>query len=70
MQSTHGVATPISTGVQLRKITDETELKSASNLPYKQIVGTLIYLACLTRFDKAYALHLVSQYLTCYGQEH
>lgn len=70
MGAEHGVATPIAAGVKLTKETDESELKVSSNLPYKQVVGTLIFLVCLTRCDIAYAVHLVSQYLSCYGQSH
>lgn len=70
MQSAHGVATPISTGVKLTKVTNEAELKASEQLPYKQVVGTLIFLTCLTRCDIAYVVHLVSQYLSCYGQDH
>lgn len=70
MQAAHGVSTPISAGVKLTKVTDEKELQATSNLPYKQVVGTLLFLACMTRCDISYAVHLVSQYLTCYGHDH
>lgn len=62
--------TPIATGVRLIKEENPAELKKAANLPYKQTVGSLIFLACLTRCDISYAVHLVSQFMSCYSDEH
>lgn len=74
MQDSHGVATPIiALGVKLEKPTQPAtaqEQKELDKIPYRQAIGSLIFLACLTRPDLAYAVHLTSQYMSYYRQDH
>lgn len=40
------------------------------NFPYQQIIGSLMYLAVLTRPDIAYTVGFLSQFNNCYSKEH
>lgn len=72
MQESHGTLTPIASGVKMEKpIHPATTLeKELDKIPYRQAVGSLIFLACLTRPDLSYAVHLTSQFVSDYRQEH
>lgn len=70
MDEANESATPIAVGIKLVREEDEQELRKSAHLPYKQAVGSLIFLACLTRCDISYAVHLVSQFMSCYSEEH
>ena len=39
-------------------------------LPYRELVGALMYLAVATRPDIAHAVSALSQFNTCFGQVH
>ncbi|GBO01753.1 Retrovirus-related Pol polyprotein from transposon TNT 1-94 [Araneus ventricosus] len=39
-------------------------------LPYRELIGSLNYLAVCTRPDIAYSISKLSQYLTCYDKSH
>lgn len=73
MQESHGTTTPISVGVKLdkpqRPATTQEKVE-LDKIPYKQAVGSLIFLACLTHPDLAYAIHLVSQFMADYRRDH
>lgn len=73
MQDSHGVSTPIASGIKLEKpsqVASGIEQKELDRIPYEQVVGSLIFLACLTRPDLSYAVHLVSQFMSDYRHEH
>lgn len=73
MHDSHGTTTPVSVGIRLEKpqksatVQEQMELDKIS---YKQAVGSLIFLACLTRPDLTYVVHLVSQFMANYCQDH
>lgn len=48
----------------------ESQKAELTELPYRQAVGTLIYLTCLTRPDLAFPVHLVSQFMASYRTAH
>lgn len=73
MLDSHPSPTPLSTGVRLSREQSpksDEEKTEMDEVPYKQAVGTLIYLACLIRPDIAHAVHVVSQYMEGYRREH
>lgn len=75
MSEAHGATTPLSAGIKLMKAPSVDNLPPEEKavvqaIPYKQAVGSLIYLTCLTRPDLAFPVHLVSQFLSAYNQEH
>lgn len=73
MEDSHGAATPIAAGTKLEKpssLATNEEQKELDRLPYKQAVGSLIFLACLMRPDLAYAVHIASQFMSDFRTEH
>ena len=69
MENSRPVSTPMEVGLKLTKsqTTDETERE---NYPYQRLIGSLMYLAVSTRPDISYAVNSLSQYNTCYTNEH
>ena len=68
------VATPMDPGLKLSQpdhstLSDE-EKSELAKLPYRSLVGGLIYLAIGTRADIAYAVQQLSQFLNCYSFVH
>ena len=58
------IQTPLPFNIQLQKERFQTPIQHTSELhsfPYKQIIGSLLYLR-LTRFDLLFALHSLSQF--------
>lgn len=69
MTDANPIETPLEVGLKLRKesqINDTTEKR----YPYKELVGSLMYPAVITRPDIAHAVSLLSQFNNCYGQIH
>ncbi|KAJ3661597.1 hypothetical protein Zmor_005987 [Zophobas morio] len=62
------VATPIDLGTKLEKNIDQSQEDLA--LPYRELVGALIYLSSTTRPDIAFAVSRLGQFNNCYGPEH
>ena len=71
----HSVDTPMVAGLQLHR-PDKTlptppEISEwAEKMPYRRLVGSLMYLAVATCPDIAYAICRLSSYLDCYRPEH
>lgn len=75
MSEAHGTMTPLTVGLKLERMSNMNDLPAEEKaeldkIPYKQAVGSLIYLACLTRPDLAFAVHMVSQHLAAYSHAH
>lgn len=60
------VATPIETNVNLVRQTDTCK----KELPYQQLIGSLMYLSVLTRPDISFAVSYLSQFNNCYNESH
>lgn len=58
-------ATPIEKGLKLKPGS-----KEKTNLPYQNLIGALMYLAVLTRPDISYSISYLSQFNTCFEEEH
>jgi hypothetical protein len=74
MKDAHPASTPMDSSLKLSRrehspLTDEDKLVAAS-LPYRSLVGSLMYVAIGTRPDIAYAVQQLSQFLDCYGTAH
>ena len=41
-----------------------------SNLPHRELIGSLMFLATVSRPDIAYIVNYLSRFLNCYSQEH
>lgn len=71
MDSVKIAATPLSPGLKLRRSSDqEYEEGKSLNLPYRNAVGSLMYLAQCTRPDLAHAVGVLSQHLERPVQRH
>ena len=73
MQDAKAVSTPIAPHFKLSAaqcpVTDE-ETEYMSRVPYSSIVGSLMYVMVCSRPDLAYAMSLVSRYMSNPGKEH
>jgi Reverse transcriptase (RNA-dependent DNA polymerase)/GAG-pre-integrase domain len=64
-------STPLPPGTQLRRGSDgDVAAFALKNLPYRQAVGSLMYLAQMTRADLTYAVGVLSRVLDCPTQQH
>ena len=43
---------------------------SDPKIPFRELVGSLMFAACVSRPDIAYAVNMISKYLSCYSNEH
>ncbi|XP_067207870.1 uncharacterized protein [Linepithema humile] len=68
MSESKSVKTPLDVGVKLKRNEDITQ--QDVNLPYRELVGALMYLAVCTRPDIAHAVSYLSQYNNCYDSSH
>ncbi|GBN39235.1 Retrovirus-related Pol polyprotein from transposon TNT 1-94 [Araneus ventricosus] len=59
------VSTPMALGTKLCPATTPDD-----KLPYRELIGSLNYLAVCSRPDIAYSISKLSQYLTCYDKSH
>ena len=49
--------------------TDDTDINS-KDIPYLQLIGTLIYVSTMTRPDVSFAVSKLSRYMNCYTRIH
>ena len=70
----HPISTPMDPGLKLRRpppgSINPTEREKLTKIPYRSLVGCLIYLAVGTRFDISYAVQQLSQFFDCYTYVH
>ncbi|XP_035842146.1 secreted RxLR effector protein 161-like [Helianthus annuus] len=73
MEGCKAVKTPIGAHFKL-SLQDspktEHEERYMSSVPYANVVGSMMYLMVCTRPDLAYAVSVVSRYLSCPGKNH
>lgn len=67
MEDAKPSAIPMDPGKQLHRPKEEEKLEG---IPYREAIGALLFVARLTRPDIEFAVNRLSQFLTCYGQEH
>ena len=60
---------PMRYGLRLEKV-NGCETNRVSSIPYREVVGSLMYLACTTRPDIMFATSYLARYSSCYGEEH
>jgi len=65
MAECNPIGTPLEVGLQLVKA-DESD----DALPYREAVGSLMYLMVGTRPDLAFAIGKLSRFVSCYSKEH
>eukprot|EP00961_Rhodomonas_salina_P154889 2086330-Rhodomonas_salina.1 len=70
MSTCNPVATPLPPSVKTYKATVEDKLGEAEHALYRSIVGSLQYLATMTRPDVAYATSELSRYLAEPSKQH
>lgn len=61
------VSTPLDSSINLSNVEGEI---CDSKIPYQELIGSLMYLAVMTRPDIAHAVSLLSQYNNCYTKIH
>lgn len=69
MENAKPVATPCDPSVKLTRSTNATEA-SMGRYPYQELIGSLMYLAVCTRPDVSFVVSSLSQFNTCYSDEH
>ncbi|KAJ8480980.1 hypothetical protein ONZ45_g15469 [Pleurotus djamor] len=67
--------TPMSARIKLARPSVDEKISASdamklTRLPYRQVVGILLYIACMTRPDVAYTASRLAQYLDCYRLDH
>ena len=65
MSDCRTIDTPIESKLNIQKAE-----KCAVNIPYQRLIGSLMYLAVMTRPDLSYCLSYLSQFNNCYNEEH
>lgn len=68
MTDANPVASPLEPGLKLGAASDEDDGHEA--LPYRELIGSLMYLAICTRPDISFAVSYLSQYNTCFNSSH
>ena len=73
LQAAHSEPTPMEQGLHLSKSMSPktpSEIEKCSKFPYREIVGSLMYLMVSTRPDIAYAVGQLAMFLNCSGPQH
>lgn len=63
------VNTPMDVNVKLTKLEQDPSIEE-KRLPFRELIGALMYLSVATRPDIAHAVSALSQFNTCFGQIH
>ena len=69
MEDSRPVGTPIDSGAKLLK-PENPSREEMEMYPFRELIGSLMYLAVGTRPDIAYAISSLSQFSTCYAKDH
>ena len=67
MLDAKSVCTPAEPGLDLR---DNTATDASENVPYRELVGSLMFLCNVTRPDISFAVNIVSRYVNNFGRNH
>jgi hypothetical protein len=71
MSASHSEPTPMIPGTKLKAIVQSPEAKEkAERFPYREIVGSCMYLMVSTRPDISYAVGQLAKYMNSHGPEH
>ncbi|KAH9669014.1 hypothetical protein KPL70_021617 [Citrus sinensis] len=70
MQDCKPVQTPLGPQFKLSAAPTSEDESQMNEFPYAQVVGSLMYAMVCTRSDIAYAVSVVSRYLSCPGKVH
>lgn len=68
MESCKAFSSPLDANMKLKK--PESRNAEDDKLPYRELIGSLMYLAVGTRPDITFAVNSLSQYNSCYTREH
>jgi hypothetical protein len=63
-------ANPSSTPASLQRLSKPPADSSPEDLPYRSLVGSLLYIAKCSRPDVNFAVHQLTKFGNCYSQEH
>lgn len=73
LSDAHPVSTPLEAGTKLSRgdaPKSEEEIERMKKVPYRSLVGSLMYVAVGTRPDVMFAVQFLCQFLDCYGPAH
>ena len=68
--NTNAVTTPIGSHFKLKAVEDGEQETEMENVPYSNAIGSIMYAMIGTRCDLAYAVGLVSRYMSRPGLMH
>lgn len=68
MSDAHPVSVPIDTHTSLTPVTEEDERRV--DVPYREAVGSLMFLVVVSRPDLAFAVNLISRYVNKFDENH
>ena len=69
MLNSKPVSTPISLGIKLTR-SEQGSKKEQNQLPFRELIGALMYLAVATRPNISFAVNWLSQFNNCYTRDH
>ena len=69
MENCNPVSSPLDQNPKLNREVEESS-KDEADLPYRELLGCLTYLATCTRPDISYAVSYLGQFNNCFGEPH